>query len=272
MRSTHTTTDGCRLVYETHGFDGSGDKPAVAFLNGTTQSALMWRPQALFLKKDFRVVCYDGRAQGKSDPGKRTLSLDLHVEDLFSLLSFLQIDKAHLVGQSHGAQVALAFAGRHPHRAARLVLCGIGAQTGSRTRSLIRSWIEILNRGGLTAMAWAMLPVILGENYLRSNQRILPKMVEAVAARNRKACLLTHLEALLSYPPPSVHAAGVCQPCLVLSGSDDLLSPLASAQRLSQIIAAEYKVFERIGHSLPVEAAARFSRRCLQFLSEPPAS
>ncbi len=261
-----TTTDGCRLYHEIHGIDDSN--PVVVFLNGTTQSALQWRPQALFLKNDFRVVCYDARAQGKSDLGDRALSLDLHVDDLCSLLAFLQIDNAHLVGLSHGARVALAFAARYSEKTARLILCSVGAEAGARTRAIIRSWRAILAESNLKAMAWAALPVIMGEIYLRANERILPKMVDALVARNRKQSLLAHLEALLTYPSPAVTAKKISRPTLVISGSEDMLNPPETAKQLAKITAGEHQAFEKIGHSLPVEATGRFNRACRGFLTQ----
>ena len=269
-----TTTDGCRLYYETHGFHRhqepqrfDADHPAVVFLNGTTQTALQWRPQVLDLQPDFPIVCYDGRAQGKSEPGIRTLTLDLHVEDLLSLLSYLDIQKTHLVGLSHGARVALAFATRHLAITDRLILCGIGADPGYRTRLIVRSWNAVLTAGGLEALAWAALPVILGESFLKENEKILPKMVAALVARNRKESLLAHFTALLSYPPLTETASRLGRPCLVVSGSEDLLYTPGSAKRLAEIIEADYERFEKTGHNVPVEAAKRFNRLCRRFLT-----
>ena len=270
-----TTADSCRLHYQTHGISGSyssdPNRPAVVFLNGTTQTALQWRPQALYFKTDFRVVCYDGRAQGKSDRGDRSLSLDLHVDDLSALLAFLQIEKANLVGLSHGGQVALAFSVRHPEKTARLVLCGVGSEPGSRTRAIVRSWMEILATGGLEAMAWAAMPVILGSKYLEENEMILSKMVAALVARNRKESLSAHIEAMLAYPPPAVNAISNSRPCLVVSGSHDLLSPPGAARQLARITKGGYQEFENTGHNVPLEAADRFNRMCRRFLTEPAA-
>ena len=267
--ATFTTTDGCRLDYQLHGFHGADDnQPAVVFLNGTTQTALQWRPHALSFKTDFRVVCYDGRAQGKSEPGNRALSLDLHVDDLSSLLAFLKINTAHLVGLSHGGQLALAYAARHPEKTARLVVCGVGAEPGPRTRAIVRSWLEILSAGSLEAMAWAALPVILGKTYLEKNEKILPKMVAALVARNRKAALLAHLKAQLTYPLPSVSAKMNSRPCLVISGSQDLLSRPAAARQLARITNGTYEEFTQTGHIAPIEAPERFNRVCRRFLTQ----
>ena len=267
--ATFTTTDGCRLHYQVYGFCGADDnQPAVVFINGTTQTALQWRPHALSFKTDFQVVCYDGRSQGKSEPGNRALSLDLHVQDLSCLLTFLHIGKAHLVGLSHGGQLALAFAARHPEKTARLVVCGVGAEHGSRTRTILRSWLEILTTGSLEAMAWAALPVILGKTYLEKNEKILPKIVAALVARNRKASLLAHIEAMLAYPPPSASAKLSSRPCLVISGSEDLLSHPAAARQLARITNGTHEEFAQTGHIAPVEAPERFNRVCRRFLTQ----
>ena len=53
---------------------------------------------------------YDARAQGRSDLGERELSLERHAEDFAALLKHLEVEKVHLVGLSHGAKVALAYA------------------------------------------------------------------------------------------------------------------------------------------------------------------
>ena len=262
-----TTTDGCRLYYDLHGFDG--EKPVVVFLNGTTQTALQWRPQARFFKDEFRVVCYDGRAQGKSELGSRPLSLDLHVEDLAALFSYLKIDLPHLVGLSHGAQVALAFAARFPEKTDRMVLCGVGSEPEPRSRMIVRSWLEIIDRCGLEPMAWAALPVVLGEKYLAENQQISEKMVAALAVRNRRASLLAHFSALLRYPAPSVDAEATTSRCLVISGEDDLLVSAEEAKRLADLTAGEHIALEQVGHSVPIEAAEHFNRICHRFLTQP---
>ena len=119
------------------------------------------------------------------------------------------------------------------------------------------------------AMAWAALPVILGENYLRENRRNLSKMIDALVVRNRKASLLAHFEALLAYPPPSLNARKVSHRCLVISGAQDLLVHPKAARQLAELTDGVHEEFEQIGHSVPVEATERFNRVCRRFLNKP---
>ena len=82
-------------------------------------------------------------------------------------------------------------------------------------------------------MARTALPTIFGEAYLAKNRRILDKMVNAVATRNRADALLAHLDAMTRYPSPSVYSADIRQPTLVISGDQDPLVSSDGAARLA---------------------------------------
>jgi len=216
-----TTSDNCRLYYETHGLDA--ERPAIVFLNGTTQTTVHWRPQVLQFRGGFRILLYDGRAQGRSELGPTKLSLERHCRDLNELMGHLKLDRAHLVGLSHGAQVALALAAENPQKVEGLLICGLGHEPSPRARAVVRCWLEVVRRGGEQCLAWTMLPMILGEKFLSEKRAVLEKMAEAVAARNHSEALAAHFEALLAYPPPAHLAPAVRSKGLVVSGSEDLL-------------------------------------------------
>lgn len=262
-----TTSDGCKIYFETHGFETAN--PGLVFLNGTTQTTLNWRPQALYFKDIFRVILYDSRTQGKSAPGKKKLSLDLHANDLSDLLDFLDVKKAHLVGLSHGAHVALALAAKRPKQVARLVLCSIGSKHSARTKTVINSWLEILKKSDLESMAWAVLPIILGEIFLKENEKILDKMVKAIMLRNRKEPLIKNFEAMLTYPSPSCLVDNICHPCLFLSGAEDPLVSPESAKYLAGLCNGGYKKIEACGHTVSVEKPGVFNQLVFEFLQNP---
>lgn len=257
------TKDGCRLFFETFGVETQ--KTAVVFLNGTIQTTINWRPQALCFKKEYRILLYDARAQGKSEVGQSPLTLDIHVDDLFNLLVHIGLQKALLVGLSHGAHVALAMAAKNPAQVDRLVLCSMAAEPSGRARTALRSWEKILHANGLEAMAWAALPTIFGEAYLAENRRILDKMVNAVATRNRADALLAHLDAMTRYPLPSLHSATIRQPTLVISGEQDTLVSPDGAARLAALCRGTHRLLPQTGHTVPFEAPDLFNQALAAF-------
>jgi 3-oxoadipate enol-lactonase len=258
------TNDGCSIYYETQAFEPS--KPVVAFLNGTMQNTVYWRTHCMAFKDRFRVLMYDARAQGKSDLGEGKLSLEGHTEDFSALLKHLRVEKAHLIGLSHGANVALAYAAHSPECVDRLVLCSVSARQTCRARLILKSWLKILKCSDLETLAWVSLPVAFGENFLNQKQKILDNIVKAMVRRNRKQALIAHLEAITVYPSLSQIAQNVHRPVLVVSGSDDLLVTESDAKELAMVCGGRHNHLTGIGHSIPAEAPEVFNKTVLQFL------
>ena len=269
-----TTRDGCRLFYDIQGIQGSQaeragetDVPTVVFLNGTAQTAVNWHPQVRTLKDRFRVVTYDARAQGRSELGSTDLSWQRHVNDLKALLADRSIPRAALVGMSHGAFIALAFAHQFPKRVDHLVLCGLGDSPTRRSRLYLRSWAEILAIGGIEMMARSFIPTVFGEAFLRDREKIMDKIVAALVRRNTPDALLAHLNALAEYPSPARFTLTRSIPLLVLSGEEDLPAPPESGRRLAAHCGGRFERVAGVGHSFPSEAPDRFSARIAAFLS-----
>jgi 3-oxoadipate enol-lactonase len=259
-----TTLDGCRLYYETQGFTSS--KPVVVFLNGTMQNTVYWRPHARAVQEHFRVLMYDARGQGQSDLGQRELLLESHTADLSQLFNHVGVEKAHLVGMSHGAKVALAFAAQFPKRIARLVLCSVGVAWTCRAMLIVRSWLQTLKGSGLEAMVWACLPLVFGEGFLKQRERILDSMVKAIVTRNSREALMRQFEAITAYPPLSQIAQNVHSPCLIVSASDDPFVTAEGAGQLAELCHGRHEHMMGIGHSIPAEAPELFNKIILEFL------
>jgi 3-oxoadipate enol-lactonase len=261
-----TTKDSCKIFYTAYGIEAS--KPVVVFLNGTTQTTLYWGGLIPIFSRHFGLLCYDARAQGQSDLGHKPISLSLHVSDLRALLRELSIDRAHMVGISHGAWVALAFTAEFPEIVDHLVLCSLSAKTNDRSRTIVRSWLEILRLSGLKAMAWAALPIVFGNTFLNQHQKIFDKIVDAVVLRNRKKSLITQLAAVLEYPTPASICQKLSHPVLVVSGTEDPIVDPGDVRQLANLYNARHEEIPEVGHSIPAEAPRIFEKLVLNFLTE----
>jgi pimeloyl-ACP methyl ester carboxylesterase len=149
-----------------------------------------------------------------------------------------------------------------------LVLCSLSTKTNDRSRTIVRSWLEILRLSGLEAMAWAALPTVFGNSFLNQHKKILDKIVEAVVLRNSRRPLIAQLEAVLRYPSPGSMTENLNQPALVISGADDPLIDPADVRLLAELCNACHKELAGIGHSIPAEAPRIFEKLVLEFLIE----
>jgi len=257
--------DSCRIYYECHDF--SHERPVVVFLNGSTQTTRTWGLQARQLKNKFSILLYDARGQGQSELGPADLTLDGHVNDLTGLLDHLAVNRAHLVGLSHGARVACRLGAVCPERIGKIVLCGLGKSLDPRTAAFLNSWMHILNSGGFEAMLWSMLPLVFGAPYLEQHQSKMDDMVAAIVQRNQAEAMRAHLKAMMGYMPVTDSIPEAYPPALVVAGDQDLVVQKDQSRALAKMLGAHLVQLKGIGHSPNLEAPDAFNRVLLQFLS-----
>ena len=256
--------DGCTLFYEVFGEENE-ERPAIVFLNGTAQTTLNWWPHANRLRAAARVVLYDARCQGRSGGDGAIPDLDRHAADLEQLLDHLGLERAGLIGLSHGARVALAAARLSPARIDRIMLLSLDLDSGMRAALTVTGWRTILAECGLEALMRAMLPVVFSEAFLQQQARVLDKIVEALVQRNDAQKISRLLTAIAGYPPVAAILPEPGAPVRVLAGADDPLVSAAGARALAERLDGSFGLLENTGHSIPAEAPERLYEEITRF-------
>ncbi len=82
-----------------------------------------WDDQFLVFSRHFKVIRYDVRGIGKSSRPAGSFS---HSNDLYALLKFLEIRRAHVIGLSVGGAIAIDFTLEHPEMVDHLILAASG--------------------------------------------------------------------------------------------------------------------------------------------------
>lgn len=108
----------------THHYLEKGDGEPLIFLHGNSESGEYFVHQLDELFEKFRVIAVDTRGHGKSPRGTAPFTIRQFAEDLAGFMDRLFIEKAHILGFSDGANIAMCFAIRYPHRVDRLILNG----------------------------------------------------------------------------------------------------------------------------------------------------
>ena len=111
------------LSYQLVGPELKKDVPPAVLIHGLGANQAFWFLGALrHLGHDRAHLIYDLRGHGASSMPERGYDLVTMTSDLLELLDRLGIEKAHIVGHSYGARVALVFALRHPDRVESLTI------------------------------------------------------------------------------------------------------------------------------------------------------
>ena len=113
---------GCAIKYW---LGGPADGDTVVLLHGATMDHRMFNAQVPLLLKTHRVLVWDARGHGLSQPfGIDAPTVEDYVDDMLAILDDARIDTAVFIGQSLGAYISQHLIRRHPQRAAGLVVIG----------------------------------------------------------------------------------------------------------------------------------------------------
>ena len=120
----HVDLDGgLRLYYRSY---GEGGDPLVLLHGGPGMSFMGVGPDLLPLAGQRRLVMYDQRGGGRSDPDPdaESITAETHVRDIETFRQALGLERMTLIGHSWGCTLAALYAAEHPDRVERLLLIG----------------------------------------------------------------------------------------------------------------------------------------------------
>jgi pimeloyl-ACP methyl ester carboxylesterase len=256
-----------RLYYE---ITGSG--PPLVLIAGWTLNTHFWDALTPSLARSHSVLAYDVRGTGRStSDSSLEYSRVADAEDLAHLLDYLQIERAHLVGHSKGARIALTFAMLNPERALTVTALGSaephGAPDGQRAfRPIAQAWVfkarEIaIKEGPAAARAYLAKGKLFGK--LRAS-------VEGVRRLHRAMEGYAAADLVSNTPRREVDSvalvANLNMPILFLVGQDDPFLPECEYAH-EHLQTSVLLVVPGGGHMLPLEAPTLVAQSILHWLA-----
>jgi class 3 adenylate cyclase/pimeloyl-ACP methyl ester carboxylesterase len=121
-----TSADGTQIAYTTFGEGPLLVFPANAWgeIGMYTSTRSLASNMLPVIASQNRVVLYDGRGSGASDRNINDFSLAARLADLEAVVDAIGGGQFAMFGLIHGAQVAVAYAVKHPDRVSRMALVG----------------------------------------------------------------------------------------------------------------------------------------------------
>lgn len=218
---------------------GAGE--ALILLHGNGEDSTYFARQIQALSRRFRVLAVDTRGHGRSPRGEGAFSIERFAGDLADFMDERGIGRAHLLGFSDGANIAMAFALRWPERVNRLVLNGGNLNPpGMKPGVLLPIWAEWL---ALT------LPARLSR-------------------RARRKWELLNLMATQPRLRPG-DLAPLTQPALVIAGTNDMIRP-RHTEAIARALPRGRLCVLSGSHFVARENPEAFNAAVLKFLTEEP--
>ena len=256
-------SDGLRIAYSIHGSGAHDILMAPGIISHLNIGAHMppMRDSQEALASFARIVSFDKRGQGLSDPCLETPDLDTRVRDIEAVMDAAGLDSTILYGISEGGSMCLKFAHDYPERVKGLVLLGATA-----------SWLQKedlpagISENTLDAIAPAWGTGVLRDTFFPSISReqlddhTYQAFERLICTRHAVKQLVTFMKEVDVRPLlPDIQC-----PCLVIHYAGDMAVPIRLGRALAEGLPnAEFLEINAVDHadlSQSPEAVERIRR------------
>lgn len=209
---------------------GKGDP--LVLLHGNNGSIADFYRQIPVFAKHFKVIAIDTRGQGRStDLSSGAYSYDGFANDLYKVLTAMELKKVNIVGWSDGGNTALSFNLAYPELVNNIVTIGANLYPSGVADSLLNSFKN----------------QFAAQNPPK-NPRLISLMLEQPNITTKQL-------------------KQIANPVLVIAGSDDVIKPEHTRLIAAHLGKSELKIIPDATHYIPFEKPDQLNQVILEFLN-----
>jgi 3-oxoadipate enol-lactonase len=264
--SATVTDDGTNIAYSVW---GRRDGSPVLLIQGLGVDHRGWALQRGAFGRHHRCIALDNRGTGQSDAPPGPYDLGRMAEDALAVLDAEGIERAHVVGASMGGIIAQILGVMHPDRVRSLTLACTACQHHEWRRELLAEWANAVSARGMAGLMDDGMRWMIGPR-LHRRFGVFVNVLARVLVQTKPHAFVAQIDAILDasdelrFSLPEVKA-----PTLVVTGSQDTLTPLGDAEELAELITtSRLYVLRGAAHGLMAEAPNAFNDIVLRFLDE----
>lgn len=260
------TSDGVHLAYSAW---GRRDGTPILAIQGLGVDARGWALQRGAFGRHHRCLALDNRGTGRSDAPPGPYDLLRMAQDAVEVLDAEQVERAHIVGASMGGVIAQIFGVLYPDRVRSLTLACTACHHHDWRRELLAEWADVVADRGMHALAEDGMRWLIGPR-LQRRFGVFVNVLARVLMQTQPHAFIAQVDAILNASDDlRFELAKVTAPALVITGSQDTLTPLGDAEELAEYLPnAQLFVLRRAAHGLMAEAPNAFNDVVLRFLDE----
>jgi 3-oxoadipate enol-lactonase len=261
-----TTDDGVNIAYS--GW-GRRDRSPVVMIQGLGVDGRGWALQRGAFGRRHRCIAVDNRGTGHSDAPPGPYDLQRMAEDVVAVLDDAGIERAHVVGASMGGVIAQIVGVLHPERTLSLTLACTACRHHEWRRELFAEWATAVEAKGMAGLFPDGMRWLIGSR-LQRRFGVFVNVLARVIIQTKPEAFIAQIDAInnasdeLRFELPKIAV-----PTLVITGSQDTLTPLGDAEELAELIpGSKLYVLRGVAHGLMAEAPNVFNDTVLKFLDE----
>ncbi len=266
MSDGFATINNARIYYE---IAGTG-QPFV-MVHAAIADTCQWNNEFTYFAKHYRVIRYDMRGYGKSEPVEGEFS---HLQDLTALLDYLHIDQPLiLMGCSMGGGLVMNFALTYPSKVKALIMVDsgpMGLELDIEEPAKFKEVEKAYDAGNLDLVA-ELETQIWFDGLGRTPSQVNPVMRKLAYEMNRNDLTLDAKQLGKQLPDVQVPAANrlneLHMPVLAIVGDQDKPFAVAAADYMvEKIPSARKAIIKDAGHLSNMDHPDEFQQIVTTFL------
>ncbi len=258
----HVGINGTQIRYR---LEGREDAPAIVLAHSLGTDLQLWDAQVPALASQYRVLRYDARGHGHSDPPAGGVTIELLADDLLDLIDYCDIRRAHLVGISLGGLTVLAAAARSHAAVKSVTAASVRAVMSPASLQGFDERNQMLREGGLGPLTATMPPLWLAPRTVETRPDLTEKLRAMIAATSVEG--FTACAEAVKTNTIAARLGAISVPTLFVAADED--SAIASEEvrdMQDRVTDSEFTLVLGAGHLPNIDQPDAFNAALLQFL------
>ncbi len=249
--------------------NGDKKKQPIIFIHGFPFEHSMWQNQIDKLQNDYYCIAYDIRGLGQSYVGDGQYTMEAYVNDIYSIITELNLYKPVLCGLSMGGYIAFRTLESARIEFGGAILCDTKPEADTDKGKLIRAEkINQINVEGLDKFVETFVPTCFAENTKTDNSKLYYSTIKK-AKQNNPIGVKGALFAMLSRTSTKRFLNRTKIPTLILVGEFDKLTPPKTMRKISEKISdSQFVIVPSAGHLSVLENPDFVTSKMKNFLDK----
>ena len=242
-----------------------GNGEPIIFIHGIGSRKYSWNRVIEELKNDYRCITYDLRGHGDSKIDINKFDLNDLVEDIEKLRSYLNIDKAHLVGHSLGGMISPSYARKYSHRVISISLLSTAAFRSVSDKNKLLYIIKKIENEGLDSVIPTLINRWFTDDFINNNQKIINTRIKQLKETPLKIFL--NVFQLYALTEIGSWLSEINNPSLVITGEFDIgCNPKLNNYIAEALPNSKLEILDNLKHAIILESPELIGTKIKKFL------
>ena len=249
-------------------FNKIGVGETVIFLHGIGGNKSNWHRQMHYLSNICSTISWDARGYGDSEDYSTELTLDDFSTDLNNLLKFCKIEKAHFVGLSMGARIAMNYYINNASKVLSLTLCNCFYSFGkSMSKQKQNEYINLREKPLSEGKTFSDIAPTIIRSLVKEDckQSVIDELTKSISILRKKPYLKC-IKTAFNYDV-SENLVDFDVPTQLIFSTHDKLTPLTIGETMHKKIPdSKFNIIQNAGHLSNLEQPDQFNKILFEFI------